>query len=468
MKDRNNFQHTILMLLFCLLPLFVFFILAINGVELNPLLFFLFIAICCLAMFYFMRQTHTQAETESSEDHQEIRNENVKSIIPVPENLGNVFQSNYVERVDDTLIFTGNLLTDAETAYQKLKESSEKIGVTTLLQEDDAGNTLLIVSKKLFPGTTTHTGMPHTGRVISSDKVIGEAKPSKPLVNLVLFILTFITTTYAGALHQGINLLKEPEKFNVGLPYAIALMVILGAHELGHYFAAKHHKMNVTLPYFIPVPFALGTFGAFIRLKSPSENRKALFDVGVAGPIAGLVFAIPALLIGLQSSTIIPMSNEKVMTGGADIGSSILLALLAKISIGKDLINGHTFQFSPLAFAGWLGLFVTALNLLPIGQLDGGHIAHALFGRKNANTIGMVSLFSLFLLGLFVWSGLLTWAIIVFFLAGIKSAPPLNDVTKLDSKRVAIGLIAFIILFMILIPVPHSFYQSLGINCPYA
>ncbi|KAB2849248.1 MAG: site-2 protease family protein [Ignavibacterium sp.] len=467
MKDHNKFQHTILMLLFCLLPLFVFFILVINGVELNPMLFFLFIVICCLAMFYFMRQTHTQTETEISEENQDIKNENVKGIIPVPDHLGDVFQANYIERVDDTLIYTGNLLTDADSAYQKLKESSDKIGVTALLQEDDAGNTLVLVSKKLFPGAVTHTGMHHSGQPISTNEVSGEAKPSKPTVNLILFILTFITTTYAGALQQGINLLKEPDKFNVGLPYGIALMVILGAHELGHYFAAKHHKMNVTLPYFIPVPFALGTFGAFIRLKSPSENRKALFDVGVAGPIAGLVFAIPALIIGLQSSKIIPMSNENVMMGGADVGSSILLALLAKISVGKDLISGHTFQFSPLAFAGWLGLFVTALNLLPIGQLDGGHIAHALFGRKNANTIGMVALFSLFLLGLFVWSGLLTWAIIVFFLAGIKSAPPLNDVTKLDGKRVAIGLIAFIILFMILVPVPHSFYQTLGINCPY-
>jgi len=461
MKDHNKFQHTILMLLFCLLPLFVFFILAINGVELNPMLFFLFIVICCLAMFYFMRQTHNQTETETIKENQDIKNENIKGVIPVPDHLGDVFQANYIERVDDTLIYTGNLLTDSETAYQKLNESSDKLGVTSLLQEDDAGNTLVLVSKKFLSQAGTHTGM-HTG-----SEPIAEAKPSRPTVNLILFILTFITTTYAGALHQGINLLKEPDKFNIGLPYAIALMVILGAHELGHYFAAKHHKMNVTLPYFIPVPFALGTFGAFIRLKSPSENRKALFDVGVAGPIAGLVFAIPALIIGLQSSKIIPMSNENAMMGGADIGSSILLALLAKISIGKELITGHTFQFSPLAFAGWLGLFVTALNLLPIGQLDGGHITHALFGRKNANTIGTVALFSLFLLGLFVWSGLLTWAIIVFFLAGIKSAPPLNDVTKLDSKRVAIGLLAFIILFMILVPVPHSFYQSLGINCPY-
>src|SRR5690606_39085659 len=194
-----------------------------------------FIAICCLAMFYFMRQTRTHTETEISDEHQEMRKDDVKTIIPTPENIGDVFQANYIERVDDTLIYTGNLLTDADSAYQKLKESSEKIGVTTLLQEDDAGNTLLLVSKKLFPGAA-HTGMHHTGQPITTNEISGEAKPSKPTINLVLFILTFITTTYAGALHQGINLLKEPDKFNVGLPYAIALMVILGAHELGHYF----------------------------------------------------------------------------------------------------------------------------------------------------------------------------------------------------------------------------------------
>ena len=127
MKNHNSFQHTLLMLLFCLLPLFVFFILAINGVELNPLLFFLFIVICCLAMFYFMRQMHTQ--TEISDEHQGTKGENVKTTIPIPKSFSEVFQANYVERVDDTLIYIGRLLTDADTAYQKLKEGSKKLGV---------------------------------------------------------------------------------------------------------------------------------------------------------------------------------------------------------------------------------------------------------------------------------------------------------------------------------------------------
>ena len=451
MKTHDNFQHTLLMLLVCLLPIFLFFILAVSGFQLSPLFFFLFLAICCFAMFYFMGRMHPQTDSETGRGvdvDQFESQENPGEAIPVPENMAEVFQSLSSQRKDDTIVFEGNLLTDAETAFQKLKESSDRLNVSTFLQEDDAGRTLLIVAKKRTELTNP--------------------APSRPIVNLALFALTFLTTAYAGALHQGINLLKEPEKFAVGLPYAVALMAILGAHELGHYFAAKRHKMQVTLPYFIPVPFALGTFGAFIRLKSPSENRKALFDVGIAGPLAGLALAIPALFIGLQNSQIIPLSQAADMAKGANIGSSIMLTLLAKLSLGDALSYGHSVVFSPLAFAGWLGFFVTALNLLPVGQLDGGHIAHALFGRKNANTIGMVALFSLLLLGLFVWSGLLTWAIIIFFIAGIKSAPPLNDVTGLDGKRVVLGLVAFVILFMILIPLPHSFYESLGINCPYA
>jgi hypothetical protein len=129
--------------------------------------------------------------------------------------------------------------------------------------------------------------------------VVSARRERGPALHLGLVALTLVTTTWAGALHQGINLLQEPARFTAGLPYALALMTILGAHEMGHYVMARRHGMRVTLPYFIPVPFALGTFGAFIQLRSPSPSRRALFDVGVAGPLAGLVFAIPALLVGL-------------------------------------------------------------------------------------------------------------------------------------------------------------------------
>jgi membrane-associated protease RseP (regulator of RpoE activity) len=226
--------------------------------------------------------------------------------------------------------------------------------------------------------------------------------------------------------------------------------------------------MRVTLPYFIPVPFGLGTFGAFIQLKSPAENRRALFDVGVAGPLAGLVFAIPALWIGLQYSRVVgPEELADHMHGGIGVGSSVLLALTAKFALGNALAEGHSLVLHPLAFAGWLGLLVTALNLLPIGQLDGGHMADAMFGRLRGAAIGTAALFALLFLGLFVWSGLLMWALIVYFIAGAKGLPPLNDVTRLSAGRIVIGAFAFLLLVLILMPVPHHLYDALGIHCPY-
>ena len=271
----------------------------------------------------------------------------------------------------------------------------------------------------------------------------------------------------AGALHAGVDVLQEPARILEGLPYSLTLLVILGSHELGHYFAARAHGMKVTLPYFIPVPFGLGTFGAFIQLKSPAENRRALFDVGVAGPLAGLVFAIPALWIGLQYSRVLaPEELTDNMHGGIGIGSSALLALIAKLALGDALGEGHRLLLHPLAFAGWLGLLVTALNLLPIGQLDGGHIADAMFGRTRSAAIGTAALFALVFLGLFVWSGLLTWAFIVYFIASGKGQPPLNDFSRMGVGRLAIGAFVFVLLLLILAPVPHRLYDALGIHCP--
>jgi len=287
-----------------------------------------------------------------------------------------------------------------------------------------------------------------------------------PALHLGLLALTLVTTTWAGALHQGINLLQEPSRLTAGLPYALGLMTILGAHEMGHYVLARRHGMRVTLPYFIPVPFALGTFGAFIQLRSPSPSRRALFDVGVAGPLAGLAVAIPALLVGLPLSTVSTAAGPG-MHLGTDAGSSVLLSAIASVAIPDAMAAGHVIVLHPLAFAGWLGLLVTALNLIPVGQLDGGHIADAMFGQRSGATIGTVAMVALVLLGLFVWSGLLYWAFIAFFIAGGKGLPPLNDVSALDARRQAVGIFSFALLVAILLPVPHGLYQTIGIHGPY-
>jgi Zn-dependent protease len=282
----------------------------------------------------------------------------------------------------------------------------------------------------------------------------------------LLFAATVATTTWAGALDAGVNLLREPGRFAVGLPYSLGLLLILGAHELGHYFTAKGYGIRVTPPYFIPVPFALGTFGAFIKIKSLTPDRRALFDVAVAGPLAGVVFAIPALLVGLRHSVVI--AGPSGMGGaGVDLGSSLLLALLAKASLGASALAGNRLLLDPLAFAGWLGLIVTALNLLPIGQLDGGHVAHALLGSRRARAVSLVALVLLFLLALFVWPGLMFWAFVVLFIAGTRDMPAADDVSGVGRGRQALGAAMFVLLLLIIVPVPHSLWEAIGIHGPY-
>jgi len=342
--------------------------------------------------------------------------------------------------------FRGRLRLPAETAHERLRRAFGEQSVP-LLQEDEETEVAVI----LMPG--------RAGREAD--------RPIRPWVHWLLFGLTIVTTTWAGAAHQGVNLLQEPARFGVGLPYSLGLLAILGIHELGHYFMAKRHGIHVTPPYFIPVPIALGTFGAFIQMRSPVQDRRALFDVAVAGPLAGLAVAVPALLIGLQSSSVVagPAPADGMM-GGTSVGSSLLFAFLAKLSIGPTLEYGHVLQLSPLAFAGWLGLLVTALNLLPIGQLDGGHMSSAMFGRRISGAIGSIAMWTLLLLAIFVWPGLTMWAILVFFMAG-TSVPPLNDLTPLTPNRRWIGYAAFGLLALILAPLPHSAWSAAGIHCPY-
>ena len=362
--------------------------------------------------------------------------------------LDDVFVADEHRRSPMGIDFEGRLLVGPEEAARVLSDRFGSQGWTPVLTQTNGGRATLSLVPKGLP-------------------TMAERPARGPGLHILLIALTLLTTTWAGALHQGINLLTEPGRFTAGLPYALSLMAILGAHEMGHYVAARRYGMRVTLPYFIPVPFALGTFGAFIQLRSPSPSRRALFDVGVAGPLAGLAVAIPALVIGLPLSTVSVSSTGPGLHLSTDAGASILLALMARLAIPQALAEGHVLVLHPLAFAGWLGLLITALNLLPIGQLDGGHMADAMFGGRASRTVSAVAMVVLVLLGLFVWSGLLYWAFIAFFIAGGKGLPPTNDVSELNAPRQAIGVLAFVLLVAILLPVPHGLYETLGITCPY-
>jgi membrane-associated protease RseP (regulator of RpoE activity) len=279
------------------------------------------------------------------------------------------------------------------------------------------------------------------------------SRASNPVINILLLAATAVTTVYVGAKQQGVNLFEAPAQFTVGLPYAVSLLSILGIHELGHYVMARRHGVDVTLPYFIPAPMGLGTFGAFIQMKSLIKSRRAVFDIGVAGPLAGLIVALPLLYIGLRDGSPAPAGTEP---HALNTEASLLLALLHQAAQGGDVANGVAVTLSPTALAAWIGVFVTALNLLPVGQLDGGHVAYALFGRGHATTISVVTIAIMVGLGISVWPGLLTWALIVSLLAGFSHMPALDDVTPPDAKRFALGALALALPFIIVLPVPGA------------
>jgi membrane-associated protease RseP (regulator of RpoE activity) len=439
---RRHYWTQLLFVLLCLMPLAVLFLLPSGGL-LPSLLFWFLLMLSFLALWSILGRKASLAA-----DAPEIK---ILSIEDVPLIVREIMNVALATEQGNVRIFRGRLRLSPSDAFAKLKNAFSPQAIPLLQQDDSFGAQILLMPRAVEKATMEHR--------------------TQPLVHWVLFLLTVLTTIWAGAAQQGVDLLREPERFSIGLPYALGILSILGVHEAGHYFMARRHGIQVTPPFFIPVPSSLGTFGAFIQMKSPTENRRALFDVAVAGPLAGLAIAIPALLIGLPSSSVtmegaIPETGSPISGGATSVGSSLLLALIAKISIPEALKQGCVLQLSPIAFAGWLGLIITALNLLPIGQLDGGHMARAMFGQRIGMTISTLAMWSLLLLALFVWPGLLTFAILVFFLAG-RSVPPLNDLVPISPGRRRLGYVTFLILALILVPLPHSLMSQAGIHCPY-
>lgn len=270
-------------------------------------------------------------------------------------------------------------------------------------------------------------------------------------LHLFLFLFTLATTTTAGAIQNGVNPLTNPWGLTSGLPFAITLMTILLVHEMGHYLMSRYHGVHASLPYFIPAPSFIGTFGAFIKMDSPPRDRRSLFDVGAAGPLAGLVLAVPAVVVGLNLSTVTP---EQSSSGGIALGSSLLLRFLSQMTLGIVPEQANVI-LHPIAFAGWIGLFVTAMNLLPVGQLDGGHVAYALFGPRHI-WVSRLALGGVLGLGLLRWwDGWLIWGVLLLFM-GVHHPPPLDPYTPLDRKRQLLGWLTLLILAITFIPVPFS------------
>lgn len=316
----------------------------------------------------------------------------------------------------------------------------------------------------------------HDGQEVTLQVLGGVApkKRSNPWINIVLFIITAISTLWVGSLSSEAVVVNaaadlfRPGNIIQGWPFALTLLGILGAHEFGHYFAARYHKVAVTLPYFIPMPFGFGTLGAFIRLKEPVPDRRKLFDIGVAGPLAGLVLAIPLLFYGLSTS---PMTVPIATEGSWLEGNSVLYYYAKIYTFGKplpDVLTGEDVIMNQVTTAAWIGLLVTALNLLPVGQLDGGHTVFALFGEKAR----YVNLAALTAMAVFAVSGLesvqaylpwlsrvgytgwFVWLGLIFFLIGPYHPPALDDVSTLNRGRRLVGYLVILIFLLTFTPVP--------------
>ncbi len=309
-------------------------------------------------------------------------------------------------------------------------------------------------------------------------------KKNPVFIHIVLFIVTFITTTIAGAeWTTGTMGPYELSHLLIGLPYSIAIMFIITFHEFGHYFAARYHKVDATLPYYIPFPnipgfLNFGTMGAVIRTKSVIPTRKAMFDIGIAGPLAGFFACLIVLIYGFLNVpgkeyilSIHPdfFSPEYGKTGiQLQFGNTLLFDFFRMIFVhpGQFFPPMSEIYHYPFLCVGWFGMFITAMNMIPVGQLDGGHIAYTMYGGESHYKIAVISFVVLFVLGIagfleifmnlqivFGWIGWLVWALILFFVIKLKH-PPIGDNDELDTKRKFLGYLSYVILIISFSPTP--------------
>jgi Zn-dependent protease len=312
--------------------------------------------------------------------------------------------------------FEGRLLLESEAAYERLDRELEPLNMLPVFRLRDGKPVVHILAGRVNP----------------------QPRPWWP--NLLLAVVTFFSVSL------------------FGLDYAIAIMLILGAHELGHYFAARRHNVAVSLPYFIPLPppfSLLGTLGAAIQLRQPMRNRKVLLDIGAAGPLIGLIVSIPILLYGLRTSHVETINLADLDEGEVLFveGNSILYALAKLVTFGRFLPDGPTdVMINGIAKAGWLGLLVTGLNLIPVGQLDGGHILYSIIGER-ARLLFYPALVALVALSLFASDVWFIWAVLILFLGRIY-ATPLDTITPLDAPRRAIAILGLVLFVLVFVPVP--------------
>jgi len=325
----------------------------------------------------------------------------------------------------------GRLRVPSDEAYDRLAARFRPLGVTPLLRKRQDGG---------------HSG---GGEEVLALPVTFAPAEQRVGLALLLFGLTVLSALFAGA--QMVEGLTETN-WNLldGWPFAASLLAILAAHEFGHYLMARRLGSPTSLPYFIPMPLGpFGTLGAFIRMSAPPRNRRHLLMIGAAGPLAGLVLAVPILWLGLSLSHVLPQPASNYMLEG----NSLLYASLKLAMFGKWLPGGGEDVFiHAIAFAGWAGLLVTGLNLIPAGQLDGGHIVYALLGPRGARTVTWIVLAALVGLSC-LWTGWILWLVLVFLFSRLQDMP-LDDITELRRSQRLLAAAMVVVFLLVFTPLP--------------
>ena len=370
----------------------------------------------------------------------------------------NVYYLQNIDQRPQAIFCRGKLKTIPEEAYREIKHNIEQA----------FGDRYFLIFQESF------RGKPFFALVPNPEATNGEKSKAQQDARwgsaIGFLLITLLTTTLAGVNFSGVDpeqLRLNPSLVVQGLAYSLPLMLILGIHELGHYAVANYYKIRTTLPYFIPFPFlfetfSLGTLGAFTQRKSPIPHRQALFDVAAVGPVVGFLVTLPVLLWGLSISEAVPLEESDTFSyENFNPRISFLLSVLAKIALGDRFQAELGIHLHPLAIAGCIGLLLTAINLMPMGQLDGGHIVHAVFGQRTAIVIGQITRFLAILFAL-IHPHFWIWAAILWFIPLIDR-PALNDVTELNNWRDLSGLLSLALLVLIVLPLPGAIANLLNI-----
>ncbi len=356
----------------------------------------------------------------------------------------------YLQNIDyypQAVICRGKLRAVPKEAYKTIRDNVENL----------FGDRFIVVFQESFKGQPFFALVPNPWK---AEQESGNQEPlTRPLLAIALALITVFTATVMGVELQEVDpevLQQDPSMLLQGLPYGLLIVVIFGFHELAHYFTGLYYKVKSNLPYFVPIPFFVGTLGAYTQRRSPIPHRQALFDIAAAGSWVGMLLTIPCLWIGLSLSQVVPMPEETSLLtlNEFDPRFSFLLALISRLAMGAQFTADMVIDLHPVAIAGYVAFIFGGMQLLPIGQLDGGLMAHAVFGQRTAGVIAQVARLCMIAVA-FVEPNFLFLAVFAILMP-IANQPALNDVTELDNRRDLLGILSLVFVTLIFLPVPGA------------